>query len=313
MNIVILCIRDAAGNMYNLCRAVNKYTKHKATVINYSDSKYKYPIMLENPRENLTEIRKIVYNSDAVIFKEYGKVPKTFGIELKKLGRKPVVVLFGGGGFRYEKHRRVTLETFKRLPNVRWAVTTISFLEEFPDWAWIPRCVRFEEIRGKYDYKKLKPPLITTSPSRGSIRLFKTVTLFREIVSSLKDSGLNFQSLEIHNKDNEECLRLKAPASIFFDRIGYMYGINSQEAGAFEAAVVTEMPKFALNKLKKLGFNCPFVNVTNVKETVNAFTKLLKDEKYLRRKRLECLKYVEKLHSGRESANRLIAVLEKMK
>lgn len=313
MNIVILCIWDFAGNMYSLCTAINKHTKHKATMIHLRNAGYTYPVMLKNPRAHLSQIRKLVYDADAVVFKEFGTIPKAFGIELEKLNKKPVVVLFGGEGFRKMRHRTVSLETYKHLPNLRWAVTTTTFLKEFPDWVWIPRCVRFEEIREKYDYEKLTPPLITTSPSRGSNRTHRTLTQFRRIVSSLKADGLDFQSLEIFDVNNDNCLRQKAPASIFFDRIGTIYGVNSQEAGAFESAIITGTPQFALGKLEEFGFACPFINVTSIEEVVEACAELIKDEEYRKRKGLECSKYVERLHSGRESAKRLIMAFEEMK
>ena len=81
------------------------------------------------------------------------------------------------------------------------------------------------------------------------------------------------------------------------------------ESGAFESAIITGCTDFNWEKLEKLGLGCPFIRVRNVNELVAEIEGLLEDEKYMRKKGLECFKYVEKLHSGREAARRLIEVL----
>ena len=312
MNIVVLCKNDFAGNMNNLCTAINKHTDHNAIVINSRPAGYKFPQMLSLTKQNLTEIQRKIYNADAVVFKESHLISSEFKIDLKRLNDKPKIFLFGGRGFRREELRTETFKMYKPLPNLRWAVTTTTFLEKYPNWTWIPRCVRFNEIRAKHNYEKLKPPLITTSPSRGSNENSNTLNMFDIVVEELNLKKLTFQSRKIFDINNDECLQLKAPASIFFDRVGVIYGMNSLEAGAFESAVVTEVPEFARNKLEEYGFHCPFVNVTSVKEIINAVTELLMDEEYMKSKGRECLKYVEEAHSGRESAKRLIGLLEEM-
>lgn len=309
MKIAVLCVVDYAGNMYNLCSAVNKYTEHEAMLISLGHHvHYKYPEMMIYVNER-AKSRQIIYDADAVVFKEYHYIAQRMGVELEKLKGKALAILLGGGGFRIAERRKANLDFYGKIPGIKWTVTSTDMLEEMPNAKWIPRSVRLDEIRQKYDYSKKKPPLVVASPSLGSNSKFKVERQFNQAVSALKQKGLKFQSQVIKGVDNDTCLRLKAPASIYFDRIGPIWGVNSMESGAFESAIITGCTDFNWEKLKKLGLGCPFIRVRNVNELIAEIEGLLEDEKYMRKKGLECFKYVERLHSGREAAERLVEVL----
>ena len=313
MNIVILSDYDAAGNMYNLASGINTYTDHNAVAIKLRYHKtFHYPTTLLATKKNLSKIRKLIYESDAVVFKEEPQIPLKYGIDLKKLRHKPIVFLVGGWGFRnrdiYAKNRRTYSK--KNLPNIKWGTTSIDFLEKNPSWGWVPACIRLEELRRTYNYSKLTPPLIVASPSSSTNSMLKMDILFEKTKTFLEDRDLSFQTLFIRNLDNDSCLNAKASASIFFDRIYDIYGINSQEAAAFEAIVITGSSEFTLDKLRSLGFDCPFVIVQNDIEMRERMEELLLDEKRRRRGAKLGLEYIQKLHSGEESAKRLIEMLE---
>jgi len=310
MNIAVLCVVDYAGNMNNLCSAVNKYTKHEAMLISLSRHvHYKYPeMMLYN--HDRAKSRQIIYEADAVVFKEYHYIAKRMGLDLEKLKDKSLAVLLGGGGFRDAEYRKANLDFYGYFPKIKWMVTSTDMLEEMPNAKWVPRSARVDEIRRKYDYEKKQPPLIVASPSLGSNSKFKVERQFNQAVKILEQKDLSFQFQVIKGVDNDTCLRLKAPASIYFDRIGPIWGVNSMEAGAFESAVITGCTDFNWGILREYGFECPFIRVRNVDELVAEIEVLLGDEEYMRQKASECFKYVERLHSGREAARRLIEVLK---
>jgi len=130
---------------------------------------------------------------------------------------------------------------------------------------------------------------------------------FEWMVSGL---GLRkFQKDIISEVINDECLKRKARASIFFDRIFSIYGVNSQEAGAFESAVVTGTSDFAIKQFKKEGVDCKFSIVKNRAEGFNEIRKLLDDPEYLKLKSRQCFTYVKKVHSGKETIKRLLKII----
>lgn len=314
MNIVVLSDYDSSGNMYNLCSGVNRYTEHHATAIKLRVHPIaQYPSMIVATEDNMPRVRRMIYDADAVVFKEFWWIAERFGINMDKLKGKRLVAVMGGGGFRFKQHRGPNI-TFFMKHHMKIATTSADFLEVKPDMAWIPPCVRYDELREKYDYTKTKPPLVFASPSKDTDLRLHLRRNFLSAMSQLKDEGLNFRAqcpTGAHEMiSNDECLRLKAPSSIFFDRIYDIYGLNSQEAATFECAVVTGINDVALRKLRQFGFECPFIIVRNYTQAKNAVRKLLKNGDYRFKKAEECRQYAERLHSGRESAKRLVALVE---
>lgn len=307
LNIVILCNYDFSGNMYNVAKAVNRCTKHKAVAIKLRvNPQLQYPTMILATPENILKVRQTIYEADAVVFKEEPTLPRMYGLDVQRLKGKRIGVLLGGYGWR--RTRNPNLETYVPM-GARFAATSLDFLEKSPSFGWVPACIRLGDLREKYDRSKMDPPLIVTSPSKSTDEEYQVRKNFRLMVDNLRHRDLKFQFEEVFGVNNETCLAKKAHASIYFDRFLDIYGINSQEAAAFESAVITGCSNFVLNKLREYGFSCPFLIASNPLEAANMAEKLLHDGDYMRRKGRECYEYVEKLHSGRYSAERLVHLL----
>ena len=313
MEIVILSDYDSSGNTFNLASGVNRYTSHHATAVKLRvHPALQYPSMVVATDRNMKMVQQLVYDADAVVFKEFYWIADRYGLDMDRLRGKPMVGLMGGGGFRFERNRSPNLKFFKS-HRMKIATTSADFLQHL-NMAWIPPCVRYEEIRMKYDYSKTEPPLVFASPSKDTDIRLKMKRNFTRTMDELKRGGLNFSATCVSGADgmitNDECLRLKAKASIFFDRIYDIYGLNSQEAGAFEEAVITGTKTFALEKLREFGFNCPFIIVGDYLQARNEVRRLLKTPEFRTANAEACRAYVERLHSGRESAKRLVELLE---
>jgi len=314
LDIVILTDYDAAGNMYNLASGVNRYTDHNAFTVKLRVHPVaQYPSMMVATERNLGRIRRLVYDADAVVFKEFWWLADKLGLKMRRLRGKPLVAIMGGGGFRFKKHRTPNLKFFGK-HGMKLATSSADFLEK-KDMAWIPPCVRYEELREKYDYTKSEPPTVYASPSKDTDIRLKLKRRFTSAMRELRGEGLDFRAVCASGADgmisNHENLTKKAHASVFFDRIYDIYGLNSQEAATFEIPVVTGSSEFTLKKLRQFGFDCPFLIVRDFREAKNAVRSLLRDVDYRLQKGEECRVYAERLHSGKESAKRLIALLEK--
>lgn len=291
--------------MFNLATAINKYTKHEAISVNLSPHEYEYPVMMMFS-EDRSKAKELIYDADAIVFKEFHFIPEKMQLDMNRLKGKSLAVLLGGGGFRHEPYRKANFKFYGAIPDIKWMATSMDMLETRPDWIWIPRSIRFDELREKYDYSKGKPPLVVSSPTSK----YKTRYFFLLIIKELSQRGIDFSPLVITGENNDTCLELKARGDVFFDRIAPIYGINSLEAGAFESAVVTGYSDFVADKLKESAFECPFIKISNVAEATEAIAELIGDDAYMKQKGLECCKHVSRLFSGKESANRLVEGLE---
>lgn len=316
MKIMFLCAKDMAGTMYNLCAAVNKYTKHEAEQMVTRQGRYKYPIMHRIGDGNRKEMLQRIYDSDAIVFHEWLGIPHVMKMDTSKIRNKILAISYGGGGFRNSKKRQNGRDYYRKISeNVIYFACSADFLihENIP---WVPRCVRTEELRQTYDYTKLDPPVIAVSPSKGSDNVKRSMGLvsenFREIAKSMKQRDFKFQARHISNYkktiSNDACLRLKAPASIFFDRLYSIYGVNSLEAGAFGSAVVTGTAPHALSGIRKrLGIPCPYVIVDNWEQTQAEIENLLNNPKELKQRGLKCYEYSKRVEE--HAAKRLVEIL----
>lgn len=319
MKIAFLCAKDMAGVMYNLCEAVNTYTKHEAVhIISSLHPKYRFPYQHKITSANRAEMHALIYGCDAVVFSEWMGIIDTMKLSRRTLRRKMIAVTYGGGGFRLRRARIASVNYYGNInKNVKFIACSADFLER-ENLPWVPRCVRTSWLRETYDYGKLDPPLITASPSKSSDELNRKMGAisinFNRMMARLKARKLGFQHRLISSSkssmSNDDCLRAKAPSSIFFDRLYSIYGVNSLEAGAFESAVVTGSSPKALDVIKrKMGVVCPFIIVHSWGQAEKAFTELLVNHKYMRRKGRECHEYVEAV--GKYAANRLVKILER--
>ena len=311
MDIVILCDVDFAGNMYNLASSVNRFTSHKALAIKRRvNHRFKYPSMLLAQSSNMTKVRELIYGADAIVWKEMPILHKIYGLDLTRIKDKENIVILGGGGFRFPKIFKSNQEFYKERINAKWAASSLDFLEWHPDWAWIPASIRVDYLRETFQFEKSSPPLIVASPSNHTNSWLGVQEQFEKAMEALSNQRLAFQFRFILGEPNVRCLRWKAPASIFFDRIFDIYGINSQEAGAFESAVITGASDFVKTTLDENGYDCPFYFVESWSQAAKVMSKLLKNPELMRQRGKECYEYVKKVHSGELAAQHLVRLIE---
>ena len=311
MDIVILTEYDFSGNMYNLASFINRYTKHRALAVKHRNNELlQYPTMIQATRDNLPELREVIYKADVVVWKETATICERLGLDVDKMKRKNNIVILGGGGYSSAKFYKANQEFYGDL-GVKWATSSLDFTKKNPDWTWIPASIRVEQIREKYDYHtKGVPPLLFTSPSRATDKMMNVRVKFDYIVDQMKKGGINFRSKTVFNVPNEICLHLKATADIFFDRIWDIYGINSQEAAAFECAVVTGTSQFVRDRIKEFGFDCPFIFVDHHVLAIDEIIYLLENPDEMKRIGRECYRYVKEVHNGELAVKNLMKLIQ---
>jgi glycosyltransferase involved in cell wall biosynthesis len=309
MDIVILTEYDFSGNMYNLASFINKYTKHRAVAIKLkSNPRLQYPTLIHATKTNLPEVRELIYKADAVVWKEMPTLLDQFGLDFDRMEKKNNVVILGGGGFSSEKFFPGNQWFYGEL-GAKWATSSLDFTKKNPDWAWIPASIRVERLREKYDRTKGTLPLLFTSPSRATDAMMDVRGKFRFITEQLEKAEIQFRHKTVFNEANEICLHLKAQSDIFFDRIWDIYGMNSQEAAAFEAAVITGTSQYVRDQLKKRVGECPFIFVDHHVLAIDEIAYLIENPDEMRRVGRECYKYVKKVHNGELAAESLMKVI----
>jgi len=309
MDIVILTEYDFSGNMYNLASFINKYTKHHAITIKLLIHPiFGYPTMIHATRDNLPEIRDIIYKADAVVWKEIPSLIDQFGLDFDRMVQKNNVVILGGGGYSSDKFFFDNQWTYGEL-GAKWATSSLDFTMKNPDWAWIPASIRVEHLREKYDITKGSPPLLFASPSTGTDRMMDVRGKFNYITDQLKKRNYKFRSKIAFKEPNNICLHFKANSDIFFDRIWDIYGINSQEAAAFECAVITGTSEFVKGRIKEFGFDCPFIFIDHHVLAIDEIAYLLENQDEMKRIGRDCYRYVEKVHNGELAVKNLMKLI----
>jgi glycosyltransferase involved in cell wall biosynthesis len=309
MDIVILTEYDFSGNMYNLASFVNKYTKHRAIAIKHKvNSRLQYPTMIHATNANVADIRELIYKADAVVWKETPDICEKLGLDVNRMKKKNNNVLLGGGGYSSQNFFPINQQFYGDL-GAKWATSSLDFTKENPDWAWVPASIRVEHLRESYDYAKGDPPLFFASPSNATDKMMNVRIKFQFIVDQLRKVGLPFREKLVFGKPNEICLHFKANSDIFFDRIWDIYGINSQEAAAFESAVITGTSEFVRGRIKEFGFDCPFIFVDHHVLAIDEVLYLLENQDEMRRIGRECYEYVKKVHNGELAVKNLMKLI----
>jgi len=301
---------DFSGNVYNLASFINRYTKHSAVAIKHKiNQRLQYPTMIHADGDNLPQIRDLIYKAETVIWKETPDLCEKFGLDFDKMKRKNNIVILGGGGYSSNKFYSKNQEFYGEL-DAKWATSSLDFTKKNPDWTWIPASIRVEELRENYDYTKGSPPLLFTSPSNATDKMMNVGTKFQFIVEQLRKADLNFRDKTVFGKPNEICLHFKANADIFFDRIWDIYGMNTQEAAAFECAVITGTSQYVRDELKTRGYDCPFIFVDHHVLAIDEIAYLLENPDETKRIGRECYRYVKEVHNGELAVKNLMKLIQ---
>ena len=135
--------------------------------------------------------------------------------------------------------------------------------------------------------------------------------VFLDVCEDLTRSGYDFFPDIAFEEPNDECLTKKATASIFFDRLEYLYGVNSIEAATFEAAVFTYTKPQTITTLSMHAkMVCPFIIVNNRGRLYDNIALLLDDRDQLERLQKSCYEYARALHNGEYSVKQFLRLIE---
>jgi len=316
----------------------------------YMNEKYRYPYMKYKPKDDtkyiywkkhglpihdsklLEEMLDIIYGADVIIIKEDLDWIPAMRLDENKLKKKMVILYFTGGECRIKKARFGNFKYAKRFSDVRWAVNTPDLLQLMPKkyhTTWIPIVQPIDEYREKYNFKKENPPLIVHCPasfySRSKNAIQACLSKLRNsngIIWKVTDKGkkrkrkgsiYEFRADIFNRVSNDECLKRKAPASIFFDRFRWdMYANNCIESAGFESVVLNHQSDFVTKYVEKYAkMKLPFINVNNEEDLCSKIVYLLRHPDEMIQRGKQSYKFVKKLHDGRYAIEKLMEVINK--
>jgi len=301
VKIAVVAYKDWAGATYNFASALNNHSKHEAFFFRFHNTRLNYPTMYDVTENNRGEIKKIIESCDVLWLGNFYEPIEELKLDTTKFDK--VILCSGASRFRLKSVRERILKHITRLVETELIFTCftadMTFFE--PSCIFIPACIRIDNIRKHYDYRKKNPPLIAHDSSTvfSSVRWYVGTKEFRQVISKLRKK-FKFKSRVITKVENDRCLRLKAPALICFDRFFITYGISAIESATFESAVLTGVDPYVLDRIKNTtGHKCPFLVTIEKDDLERHLTELLENRNYLDKVRYECYNFVRGVHDGR--------------
>lgn len=325
MKILNLSFGDAAGAGYSLSHALNKIPDIQSINLRSSNNYIDYPTIAEMRFYKEDQARKIVEDSDAVIF-HTAVQPFLTGMKLDRdrlKAQKKLVYFHGSEARNYGSQIIAQADEFFGEGGYEVVVSTPDLLTIMPQATWMPVARSFKEIKEKYslcnqDQKALdsfggaQPKLIlahapTSHSMKGSEVFFKTIT---ELVQRYK----NAEFLAIQNMTWDAALRNIGRTSIFYDqaRLG-AYGCAAVEASIFSEAIFVYLKPEVIDIMEKeSGMHNPFIQWKDDAELLDRSLTLCEKPELIAEFGKGTHDYCKKMHDDVPVAKRLLKVVEAM-
>lgn len=233
-NVLIYADMNIAGQLTQLCRALNRYTPHKARCVIYQDDYLHYDrdIVVRDEHGRLlvsdfSEIQELVRRAD--IFHIGRQALNLPGVDFSHvLHQHNCLVQYFGSDLRLNHEKLFLWHLKKSIPALVGYGWTLSY----------PLPMKFYHIQQFFDpspfkrVKWLKPGDRVRVVHAPTDRAIKRTDLFLEIMSRLQKE-FNVEVDVIEKVSNQECMARKQQGHITYDEMGTpTFGLNSIESMA---------------------------------------------------------------------------------
>lgn len=233
----MLTANDPAGMAIAFCRAINAYTGHSCRLIsseerygiNFAKDIHIPNITQDNAKESFDEIHSLLTGSDIFHFHILSDESMTVGpFTVKDFIKGKSLLHHHHGHPDFRSNPDTYREKYRRL-NRKALVSTPDLLKLMPEALWMPNLVPVHD-------ELFTPPAETSgnenirvcqSPTRKDL---KNTVEFLEVVSDLKKTHTDLESVIIENTVYAECLSVKRSCDIHFDHMQGYYGVSSLES-----------------------------------------------------------------------------------
>lgn len=233
-NVLIYADMNIAGQLTQLCRALNRYTPHKARCVIYQDDYLHYDqdiVVLDEHRRpvvsDFSEVRELVRRAD--IFHIGRQALNLPGVDFGEvLHQHNCLVQYFGSDLRLNHEKLFLWHLKKSIPALVGYGWTLSF----------PLPMKFYHIQQFFDpspftrVERLKPGDPVRVVHAPTNRAIKKTDLFLEIMGRLQKE-FNVEVDVIEKVPNQECMARKQQGHITYDEMGTpTFGLNSIESMA---------------------------------------------------------------------------------
>lgn len=261
---------DCAGASINLCRAINKYTKHKARHMVETETYLAYDTDITAKQYNPGEvwsILKIIEKADILHFNHADHNVPFKGITWSRFMSDKRIVYHSHSGwekgkdFHDEFLKGELFHKYDSYDKVIVCAPCNTFV--FNESVWLPNILQiYEKDYLPLSKKDLNGRLIVgQSPS---VRRLKSTDVLEKAVYELKRSGYDIELDVIEATSHRECLKRKKSHHIEFDNMeqGHL-GMAAFEAASMGIVTMGWMKPSVQDAYFKLGeeSGLPFINV----------------------------------------------------
>lgn len=324
LKVLNLGTQDMAGAGYCLSHALNKLGDVQSINLRTSNNYLNYPSMAEARYYGKTGCKKIVEDTDVVIFHTAVRpFFDAFGLDKEKLKAKRKFVYFHGSDCR-NYGEQIIKDAKDVMGDFEILVSTPDLLALVPkeNSHWLPVARDFQAIKTKYGDNALDTDALkgwaelrrrtvlghapTNLQLKGSATFYKVIT---EVIETIDE--VEFQSIKDLPWDS--CLRLLRTVNVLYDQhvIG-SYGMVAVEASIFGAAVFCKLKPDAAAFLEhEAGLKQPFIQWLDDDELRTQSFMIAQDPKLQQEFGAKTNEFCHRLHDDVNVAARFMRILER--
>jgi glycosyltransferase involved in cell wall biosynthesis len=335
MLILHITSSDPAGAVYNLVRATNEHTKHRARVVTTTHLPYfEFPKDIHDLYDGGDELEALLEKADVFhlhkiredfeISYELERGRRTFDIEQYAKGKK---IIYHLHGHDYERNN-VAENASEYARKERIVLASTPDLEElykpfYSKVQYFPNCVPINDVRylpratDKLIMGKDGTTQLYCLFQSGTNSILKNMHVIRDVVEKLKSElPIFFLHTSPENLQSQDfTLRHKRIAHIVFDHIEGYYGLSSLEGLSMGKPVIAGLSDYTIEAIKMFWDypgDLPWLVARNEEEIEIRIRSLIGDPTFRRKVGIESRIFMESTWSDANVARRLVNIYDKL-
>jgi len=333
MNILHITTTDPAGAGFNLVRATNEHTKHRARILTTHPNVFGHPDDISTSYDFYDEFEALLLQADVlhfhkidedyeVVLPEQSTRKRTWQIkDFLTVGKKTKKIVYHIHGHPYERANYKENGDRLNTKNGRILASTPDLELLYLDACgveWFPNCVPINDVR--YLPRATNNKIMTQNGERYyfvghavSDPHLKNVKEVREVVEQIgklhpikyfQISGLKFDT----------AIKMKRHAHIIFDHIQGYYGLGSLEGLSMGKPVIAGMNDYCIARIHKFfGINDNPWQIARDKNGIrDSIVNLILNPELMIRVGEASRKFMEEVWSDKNIAGRLAGIYESL-
>ena len=344
MKILFLAVRDTGGTAYTLAHAINKITpEHQAVNAVSTNTFIRYPIMVDWANYRRSSMRRMIYESDVIVF--LGAVSPFFkGLNLtrKKLRDKKKLLLCMGSEWRlgrdqlveqadkYLQHYKIALGGSDMFLPLEFMHPQTGEKKSFPEVdtkevAYLPVVRSFDEIQAHFGLNPDDEHAVeafgvprkrvifvhapTSETNKGSRTFYRAATQAQQVVPQMVFTT-------VKQLPWVTTLGILAGSDVLYDQappFPTAYGALSVEAGIFSIPSFSQVAPECRDFIKReTGLDTPFIVFTSEEDLFKKTVMMAQDPELRRQYGKRNYEYCKQLHDEKPVVDRFMQIVEAM-